>query len=272
MALDIIDGADVAKTLKSTLDGSDHVTHHRTDAIIPLTGATNLGKAEDAVHTSGDVGVMMLGVRNDTASSLSGTDGDYTPPTFNSVGAMWVASTAITPGTAATNLGKLRDAAAGASDVLVAIGMIRRDAPTAVNPAAADYEVPQVNSNGSQWVQPTLSAYGGLTPYMLISAATTNGTSVKASAGTLGTLVATNNHASNIAYLKLYNKASAPTVGSDTPVQVYTLAVGGGGVAITFPTGLSFSSGIAFAITGGMATSDTAAVGAAQVAVSLGYV
>lgn len=271
MALDIIDGADVAKTLKSTLDGSDHVTHHRTDAVVPGTGATNLGKLEDAAHTTGDVGVFMLGVRSDAGAALS-ADGDYHAFLFNSVGSLQTALTSVVPGTGATNLGKARDAAAGASDVLVATAMIRRDAPTAVNPAAADYEVPQINANGSQWVQPTMSPYGGLTPYMLISAATTNGTSVKASAGTLGTLVATNNHASNIAYLKLYNKASAPTVGSDTPVQVYTLAAGGGGVAITFPTGLSFSSGIAFAITGGMATSDTAAVGAAQVAVSLGYV
>lgn len=272
MALDIIDGNDVAATLKSTLDGSDHVTHHRTDAIIPLTGATNLGKAEDAAHTSGDVGVMMLGVRNDTASSLSGTDGDYTPPTFNSVGAMWVASTAITPGTAATNLGKARDAVAGASDSIVGVGMVRRDSPTASTPAAGDYEVPQLNVNGSQWVQPTLSPAGGLTPYMLISAATTNSTSVKASAGTLGSVVATNMHATNIAYLKLYNKASGPTVGSDTPVQVYTLAAAGGGVALTFPTGMNFSTGIAFAITGAMADSDTTAVALSQVAVSLGYV
>ena len=49
-------------------------------SVIPGTGATNLGKAEDSAHTSGDVGVMTLGVRNDNAStSLSGTNGDYTP-------------------------------------------------------------------------------------------------------------------------------------------------------------------------------------------------
>lgn len=47
--------------------------------VVPGTGATNLGKAEDAAHTSGDVGVMSLGVRNDAMAALSGTDGDYTP-------------------------------------------------------------------------------------------------------------------------------------------------------------------------------------------------
>lgn len=55
-------------------------------SVVPGTGATNLGKAEDAAHTSGDVGVMALGVRKDTAASLAGTDGDYTAPIFNSTG------------------------------------------------------------------------------------------------------------------------------------------------------------------------------------------
>ena len=59
--------------------------------VVPGTGATSLGKAEDDAHASGDTGVMALGVRNDTPSSLAGTDGDYVPPTFNSIGALWVA-------------------------------------------------------------------------------------------------------------------------------------------------------------------------------------
>lgn len=48
-------------------------------SVIPGTAATNLGKAEDALHSSGDVGVMLLGVRNDTPSILSNVDLDYTP-------------------------------------------------------------------------------------------------------------------------------------------------------------------------------------------------
>lgn len=43
--------------------------------VVPGTGATNLGKAEDAAHADGDVGVMMLGVRNHFSGST--TDGDY---------------------------------------------------------------------------------------------------------------------------------------------------------------------------------------------------
>lgn len=43
--------------------------------VIPGTTATALGKAEDAPHADGDVGVLMLGVRN---HSGAGADGDYT--------------------------------------------------------------------------------------------------------------------------------------------------------------------------------------------------
>ena len=59
-------------------------------SVIPGTGATNLGKAEDDSHTSGDVGVMTLGVRNDTLAALGGADGDYAPLQLNADGALFV--------------------------------------------------------------------------------------------------------------------------------------------------------------------------------------
>lgn len=59
-------------------------------SVIPGTAATNLGKAEDAVHATGDVGVMILGVRKNTAIALAGTDGDYIPFIFDTIGALHV--------------------------------------------------------------------------------------------------------------------------------------------------------------------------------------
>jgi len=59
-------------------------------SIVPLTGATNLGKAEDAAHSSGDVGVEVLTVRNDVLATLSGTDGDYSPQQVDGAGALYV--------------------------------------------------------------------------------------------------------------------------------------------------------------------------------------
>jgi hypothetical protein len=56
-------------------------------SIVPGTGATNLGKAEDAGHTTGDTGSYILGVRNDTPNTaLTNTDADYASITTDRVG------------------------------------------------------------------------------------------------------------------------------------------------------------------------------------------
>lgn len=62
-------------------------------SVVPGTGATNLGKAEDAVHASADVGVMSLAVANEAQSNLSSTDGDYTPIGVNRKGTVYTAET-----------------------------------------------------------------------------------------------------------------------------------------------------------------------------------
>jgi len=48
-------------------------------SVIPGTAATNLGKVEDAAHSTGDVGVMTLAVENEDQADLSTGDKDYTP-------------------------------------------------------------------------------------------------------------------------------------------------------------------------------------------------
>jgi hypothetical protein len=59
-------------------------------SLVPGTGATALGKAEDAAHSSGDTGVALLGVRRDTAASGAGTDGDYATLNLDSTGHLYV--------------------------------------------------------------------------------------------------------------------------------------------------------------------------------------
>jgi hypothetical protein len=131
----------------------------------------------------------------------------------------------------------------------------------------AAYTPSQQNSN----ITPSPSASLGMsTTHHLISAATTNATSVKTSAGTVGSLVASNNGAA-VAYLKLYNKASAPTVGTDTPVMTILLPINGTVSVSTGAFGIRFSTGIAYAITAGMAVADIAAVAATQVSVGMFY-
>ncbi|MBL4664250.1 MAG: hypothetical protein JKY22_12030 [Flavobacteriaceae bacterium] len=67
------------------------------------TGAAgDLAKAEDAVHGSGDIGVMSLAVRNDTLAALAGTDGDYAPFQVNATGALYIQEGAALDVSAAT--------------------------------------------------------------------------------------------------------------------------------------------------------------------------
>jgi hypothetical protein len=95
----------------------------------------------------------------------------------------------------------------------------------------------------------------GATASRVNAAASTNGTSLKASAGQMYTLDVFNNAAYNV-FLKLYNKASAPTVGTDTPIATFPIQAGGG-FSKTWPMGLTFATGIAYAITKLQADTDT---------------
>lgn len=77
-------------------DGGNSITVDGTVAIssiVPGTTATNLGKAEDAAHTTGDVGVMSLAVRNDAGTALATTDGDYIPLSTDSSGNLRISGT-----------------------------------------------------------------------------------------------------------------------------------------------------------------------------------
>lgn len=78
-------------------------------SVTPGGGAAHLGKAEDAAHTTGDTGVMMLGVRMATATDLSvgATDGDYEPLQVDASGRLHVnVGNTVTVGShAVTNAG-----------------------------------------------------------------------------------------------------------------------------------------------------------------------
>lgn len=75
------DGSPTLIPAEATYGLDVDVTH-----IVPGTAASDLGKAEDNAHTSGDVGVMALAVRRDTAAASSGTTGDYEPLSTDDTG------------------------------------------------------------------------------------------------------------------------------------------------------------------------------------------
>lgn len=63
-----------------------------TTSVVPGTAATNLGKAEDQAHVTGDTGVYSLGTRQDTPTATATANGDYQSAAFDSTGAQWVRS------------------------------------------------------------------------------------------------------------------------------------------------------------------------------------
>lgn len=94
----------------------------------------------------------------------------------------------------------------------------------------------------------------------IAAAATTNATSVKATSGRVYAIALANTSAA-AKFVKLYNKASAPTVGTDVPLHTIALAAGQR-CDLSWPAGMSFSLGIAYAITNLVADTNTDAVAA----------
>jgi hypothetical protein len=111
------------------------------------------------------------------------------------------------------------------------------------------------------------------TPYILNSLATTNGALILTGTSGLHAFYATNTGATP-AFVKLYNKATAPTVGTDVPAMIIPVPAAVSGVpgVATLPighNGFRFALGLGIAITGGVADNDTTAIGAGQVKVML---
>ena len=112
----------------------------------------------------------------------------------------------------------------------------------------------------------------GLSMNKTVSAASTNATSVKTGAGKVYGIQAFNLNAA-ARYLKLYNKASAPTVGTDTPVKTLMIPgnAAGAGFVIAQDMGLEFATGVAFGLTTGIGDADTGAVAANEILVNIDY-
>lgn len=107
--------------------------------------------------------------------------------------------------------------------------------------------------------------------FKLISAATTNATLIRTGVAKLGWLIV-GNVGATVAYVKLYDKATAPTVGTDVPFATYMIPGSTtGGVPQIIPVRLPVQLGLGLAITGLPADADATAVALAQVVVNLSF-
>jgi len=100
----------------------------------------------------------------------------------------------------------------------------------------------------------------------------TNATSVKGSAGAIFNMIIHNTHnggGSSIT-VRFYDKATAPVVGTDVPMIV--IHVGSNtSKELNFTSGISFSNGIAYAITANDTLLDATVVDADGVQLYIGY-
>ena len=106
------------------------------------------------------------------------------------------------------------------------------------------------------------------------SANSTNATSVKGSSGAVFNMIIHNTHSgggsgSAIAF-RLYDKATAPVVGTDVPMIVIHVQ-SNDSKEINFTSGITFVNGIAYSITDGSSLLDATAVSADGVQVYIGY-
>jgi len=94
------------------------------------------------------------------------------------------------------------------------------------------------------------------TPYNLVTTASTNGANIKATNANLFEVSVSNPTATPV-YVKFYNKATAPTVGTDVPI-ITIVAPANATTPLNFGIlGKRFSSGLGIAVTGGIASTDT---------------
>jgi len=132
--------------------GSAAIGTVSTTSQIPGTGATNLGKAEDGGHTTGDTGVMALAVRQSADAALSGSDLDYEPLQTDASGFLKVN---IKAGSA-SGTEYTEDAAATANPAGGALIVIREDARAgSLTTTDGDNVAVRGNNSGEMYVKTT---------------------------------------------------------------------------------------------------------------------
>lgn len=115
---------------------------------------------------------------------------------------------------------------------------------------------------------------GGLSWYFVQPAASDNHVVIKAGAGQVYNVHATNNSAT-VNYLRLYNATtgfngcnSATNIVGQWAIPASTSV---GGIALSMPTGIAFATGISICVTSGYATTDTTNATASAMSVNVGY-
>lgn len=95
-------------------------------------------------------------------------------------------------------------------------------------------------------------------PKHYLSVVGTNSQLVYGARASVQGAIGTNSNASTTYFLKLYDKATAPICGTDTPVATYPLGPNSVPNGLVNFQGVQFANGLGFCITAGIADTDVA--------------
>lgn len=252
---------DLGSTDNAVLDAiqaASEAIQTAVEGTLTVTGAGGGTEYDAGDNLSTDpTGKLMLLSKDDVLSSILQTDNSAVAARCNAFGALWTVEYDPVRG---------RDDgtfSAGTSYGVPAMGFVTTDTVDSGDAGAlAMTAARELHVTG----RPT--ATGTSLNYYVSDGADDDAEVVKASAGIV-TLIHASNVDSTDAYIKLYNKATAPSVGSDTPVAAFIVPPGGVLIQPNFP--LEFSTGISFVIVEGAANTNSDGVDSAQVTVTTQY-
>lgn len=145
--------------------------------------------------------------------------------------------------------------------------------PTGAN-VIGQVSVNQTTPGTTNAVQTIPGTTGGLSWYFVQPAASDNHVVIKAGAGMVFNIHATNISAT-VNYIRLYNATtgfngcnSATNIVGQWAIPASTSV---GGIALSIPQGIAFSTGISICVTSGYATTDTTNATASSMSVNVGY-
>lgn len=242
-------------------------TAANTGTITTNTGttATGIGAPADAAWTSGSGSLIAIakGIYGKLAAALAVTQsGTWNITNVSGTVSLPTGAATATNQTAVT--GSKAPGTAAASSQLAG-GVYNSTPPTLTDGQQAS---DQLDVNGNKKVNCTncsstisilASATGGATGGTILSAASNNSTSIKASAGTLYSVTWLQT-TTTLMSIRFYDTASAPTCSSATGMKLNFVAqsnaVAPGATISLGPAGIEFTGGIGACITGANANND----------------
>jgi len=255
-----------ANTTAWKVDGSA-VTQPVSASSLPLpTGASTAAK-QPALGTAGSASTDVITVQGITSMTPLKVDGSgVTQPVSGTVTVQQSTASSLKvdlSGTAANATAIKVDNSAVTQPVS---GTVTVQQSTASN-LKVDLSGTAANSTAIK-ISAAPATSGGLSIYRNISLVAT-GVNIKASAGQVYGLMIYNG-ATSTRFVKLYNKATAPTVGTDTPILTLPIP-SGASVAVDYSSGIAFGTGIGIGATQLVGDSDTTAPASNEVVVNVLY-